>query len=227
MFRLSTGPFSTLEKIFLTDLLEIRKNDSLSSLLVLSPSGRLLSHLQSRLSQENAGFLNIHCLTFYALAERLLAGADYKEMTVTEPALYEEMIRQVLVGVKPEPVDRAIRDALRLEGKPVSRGLAGALASTMKDLRDAAMRADKALEAAQEGFLGKGAPEAASTLALYARLVGLFEKHGLRSSADLLRRAAKIAPSHPWLRRQKAIFLYRSEERRVGKECRSRWSPYH
>ena len=24
-----------------------------------------------------------------------------------------------------------------------------------------------------------------------------------------------------------AIFLKRSEERRVGKECRSRWSPYH
>ena len=24
-----------------------------------------------------------------------------------------------------------------------------------------------------------------------------------------------------------ATFLYRSEERRVGKECRSRWSPYH
>ena len=23
------------------------------------------------------------------------------------------------------------------------------------------------------------------------------------------------------------IYTYRSEERRVGKECRSRWSPYH
>src|SRR3712207_9248795 len=23
------------------------------------------------------------------------------------------------------------------------------------------------------------------------------------------------------------FFVYRSEERRVGKECRSRWSPYH
>ena len=23
------------------------------------------------------------------------------------------------------------------------------------------------------------------------------------------------------------VFLCRSEERRVGKECRSRWSPYH
>src|SRR3712207_6991194 len=28
-----------------------------------------------------------------------------------------------------------------------------------------------------------------------------------------------------WSERTKA--LYRSEERRVGKECRSRWSPYH
>ena len=24
-----------------------------------------------------------------------------------------------------------------------------------------------------------------------------------------------------------ALYHYRSEERRVGKECRSRWSPYH
>ncbi len=23
------------------------------------------------------------------------------------------------------------------------------------------------------------------------------------------------------------LFMFRSEERRVGKECRSRWSPYH
>ena len=25
----------------------------------------------------------------------------------------------------------------------------------------------------------------------------------------------------------KKKFIFRSEERRVGKECRSRWSPYH
>ena len=29
---------------------------------------------------------------------------------------------------------------------------------------------------------------------------------------------AKFKEKHP---------IYRSEERRVGKECRSRWSPYH
>src|SRR5260370_3032731 len=27
--------------------------------------------------------------------------------------------------------------------------------------------------------------------------------------------------------RDRAVFQQRSEERRVGKECRSRWSPYH
>ena len=30
-----------------------------------------------------------------------------------------------------------------------------------------------------------------------------------------------------YLAKEKGYEVYRSEERRVGKECRSRWSPYH
>ena len=30
-----------------------------------------------------------------------------------------------------------------------------------------------------------------------------------------------------WLLREAEAVIRRSEERRVGKECRSRWSPYH
>ena len=30
-----------------------------------------------------------------------------------------------------------------------------------------------------------------------------------------------------WCKAHGALLLLRSEERRVGKECRSRWSPYH
>ena len=30
-----------------------------------------------------------------------------------------------------------------------------------------------------------------------------------------------------WKRGTVSYLVYRSEERRVGKECRSRWSPYH
>src|SRR2546425_13271556 len=40
------------------------------------------------------------------------------------------------------------------------------------------------------------------------------------------RAAAAIPADHVRLRRE-AVAHVRSEERRVGKECRSRWSPYH
>ena len=43
---------------------------------------------------------------------------------------------------------------------------------------------------------------------------------------------AEIEGHHPdisfgWGYANVKIFTHRSEERRVGKECRSRWSPYH
>src|SRR2546421_1710248 len=38
---------------------------------------------------------------------------------------------------------------------------------------------------------------------------------------DAVLRAVDHSAHHP------GDFVYRSEERRVGKECRSRWSPYH
>ena len=40
----------------------------------------------------------------------------------------------------------------------------------------------------------------------------------LKDSIEALNRTSKD---------MKVSFHYRSEERRVGKECRSRWSPYH
>ena len=42
-----------------------------------------------------------------------------------------------------------------------------------------------------------------------------------------LRSAAKALPRPAYLRGEQSIRRSRSEERRVGKECRSRWSPYH
>src|SRR5256885_2481574 len=62
-------------------------------------------------------------------------------------------------------------------------------------------------------------------------------------SSDLISKYMELAPSnltydrssktytaaqsfHPLYQRSSAQ-RYRSEERRVGKECRSRWSPYH
>ena len=40
---------------------------------------------------------------------------------------------------------------------------------------------------------------------------------------DMISRMGGLNFVHPYLE----SFRARSEERRVGKECRSRWSPYH
>src|SRR6266436_8702864 len=47
---------------------------------------------------------------------------------------------------------------------------------------------------------------------------------GLADPALLARAWDDLALYHPW---ELSVEQARSEERRVGKECRSRWSPYH
>ena len=41
------------------------------------------------------------------------------------------------------------------------------------------------------------------------------------------REERRKVPSAKYLRENEVAVAKRSEERRVGKECRSRWSPYH
>src|SRR2546430_6316985 len=63
----------------------------------------------------------------------------------------------------------------------------------------------------------------------------LHVKHGveLRKQGDLqgaageFQRAQAMDPSSPVADQELRKTVERSEERRVGKECRSRWSPYH
>ena len=52
-------------------------------------------------------------------------------------------------------------------------------------------------------------------------LAGMLEKTGFPFAYDHF--AEGESPDPPFI----CYLLPRSEERRVGKECRSRWSPYH
>ena len=53
---------------------------------------------------------------------------------------------------------------------------------------------------------------------------GRREVHGAGAA-----RGGRPAVARPWRKEpaERSVPLLRSEERRVGKECRSRWSPYH
>src|SRR2546430_7478791 len=48
------------------------------------------------------------------------------------------------------------------------------------------------------------------------------------SDLELPHRQRELVESSSWdFSGLRALYVNRSEERRVGKECRSRWSPYH
>ena len=54
----------------------------------------------------------------------------------------------------------------------------------------------------------------------------LFPNTGFIAYSDNYGKTFSYNINSPWIKENKSNFI-RSEERRVGKECRSRWSPYH
>ena len=61
-----------------------------------------------------------------------------------------------------------------------------------------------------------------------AFLHDLLELTSCEISVNAITAGLKIPFCHRHFQNEEIyIFLKRSEERRVGKECRSRWSPYH
>ena len=72
-------------------------------------------------------------------------------------------------------------------------------------------------------------------LLMALRRVGKFRRGGYRnvvvgaveSVDEFLARVHEALDADPLLPTALARVVPRSEERRVGKECRSRWSPYH
>src|SRR2546430_3030079 len=67
-------------------------------------------------------------------------------------------------------------------------------------------------------------PLLARVLGPAVRLVDSAEETAKVVAEDLTRRGLAAAPGN---RPTHRFVVSRSEERRVGKECRSRWSPYH
>ena len=57
----------------------------------------------------------------------------------------------------------------------------------------------------------------------YCRKCELAKQYGGGLEEYLLRYLAQLTPEE----QAEDVTYARSEERRVGKECRSRWSPYH
>src|SRR5256885_51974 len=89
------------------------------------------------------------------------------------------------------------------------------------------------LDGPSEGILGSGeVPPPSKHSSKITVCVGILRLQADGTTEMLLglRIAAQLAKSRPDVVERlgmTGIELERSEERRVGKECRSRWSPYH
>ena len=145
-----------------------------------------------------------------------------------------------------EEVFSSLKKAPSLDEKQVDEGLRG--------IRQALLEADVSLEVAKE-FIEKVKPKALGqeiirstspgnmvVKIVYDELVSLLGESnseinlnavppvpmmlvGLQGSGKTTT-SAKIAKRLK-IKDKKNVLMSRSEERRVGKECRSRWSPYH
>ena len=103
-----------------------------------------------------------------------------------------------------------------------------AWAARLADSALAARRHDSSVGSVEVGDLAR----LSSTLRFAAGLddttrARLAEADGLASQIDSLSLQGDFATAFKDARQQLSTREARSEERRVGKECRSRWSPYH
>ena len=63
--------------------------------------------------------------------------------------------------------------------------------------------------------------------AMFAELCEQMKNYYQARNAKLRKRDLEKEKDQAWYRKKNMLGMMRSEERRVGKECRSRWSPYH
>src|SRR2546426_1795476 len=106
---------------------------------------------------------------------------------------------------------------LKRDGDPVKTGETLAEVETDKAVMDLVARAD--------GVLRQVAAAEGQTVAV-GSVVAVIAAPGEAITAAAAS-APKPAPAPPSGSAERGAVVNRSEERRVGKECRSRWAPYH
>ena len=160
----------------------------------------------------------------------------------TRPDSARAMVRRLLAGLSPQ--DSVYPGVLFTAGR-----IAADAATAATNLQRVVVEygrsvwADSALVLLTQLYFAQGDP--AATVQAAERLRLDYPDSPLRARADfwgarayfdlkddargcpLIREALDAAGADVEFKNQVSFYASRSEERRVGKECRSRWSPYH
>jgi hypothetical protein len=92
MLTVVSGPFQpALEEAFLERIRELKKNP-LTRVAVVTPSNRLMEHLQLLLASSNTPVINVHFHSFASLAEQIvIAEKPLKKTLVTDAHFYDTL----------------------------------------------------------------------------------------------------------------------------------------
>ena len=215
MLRIITGPFHPdLERALVEEVQQLKAADPLDPVAVIVPSDTLKRRLKWLLCVERRlALLDVHFLTFYQLCVRLLQEVGRFDPSLRPDFFFTELVHEVLrqgaVSSEARSSDRG-RQAVELSRWSAlvdMPGAWGALLATLKDLKDAKVETNQALEALTQSRLD---PDQAvrSLLVLYQK----FQEEKARTQGydhdDLAVQATEQVACSSFLARQRRILYY-------------------
>ncbi|HEX2055191.1 MAG TPA: hypothetical protein VHF07_01780, partial [Nitrospiraceae bacterium] len=140
MLRIVTGPFQPrLESALVSDLSRLKFQDALAPLAVIVPSDSLRDRVKRLLCiEQGLTVVNVHVLSFYQLALRVLSEYGPFDSSRLQPPIYfHELVHHLL---RRQPAGGAWHHLAETPGAWT------ALFATLKDLKDAGVEADRVAE---------------------------------------------------------------------------------
>lgn len=201
MLKVISGPYRpTLENGFIDALIEF-KSDFLTPLLIITPTARLMEHLQTLIVSRGKSLLNIHFQTFSSLGEKICdADAQVLKPLYSDSFFFDFLVKDILKTDKP---------FIQIDNLALPDGFPPAVRSTLRDLIDAGVSPD-VVEAVKEGFLGKDMDVGSlkELLQLYRKYLKRVEELPVTPRIELVKKATDLAPHSIYLNQFKHIFYY-------------------
>ncbi len=198
--KIILGPWHPhLEHALADEIRDRRARDRLAPLLLAVPSETLRRRIKVLLAQErNLQLLNFDAITFSQLSLKLYHETHGPvEPTLRSGTFMEEALKRVLPARG------------RFAGIADNDGSCAALWQTLRDLKDAGVDPDAALDALREGHFGnRDRDSLQALLELHREVQRRFPEWDARDRQDLDARVVPRAPFSRWLGQFERIYYY-------------------
>src|SRR5207249_1530781 len=201
MLRIVTGPLHPdLEQALVEEIRHLKASDPLAPLSIVVPSDPLRRRLQWLLCiEQDCALLDVHFLTFFQFAVRLLKEAGSFDPTdLRREVFFRELVHHLL---RVEAPDSCWSNLTEMPGAW------GALLVTLRDLKDAQVNEERAVEALSQNQVSQD-QQVRSLFKLYRSFLDEKERIRAYDQDDLAAQAVDHVAQSAFLGRQHRILYY-------------------